>query len=110
MASARSTVSIARTTPAQKPRGEQSTILRSGFGSDLARIGAISGPNHPSAGRAGSARSKYDLGLVSGAVKALQQPIAQLAPVGIYRAIPVIADDHRLRLQNRWAKHKGDLP
>src|SRR6266567_8775023 len=44
MVSARSTVSIARTTPAQKPRGEQSTILRSG----LADIGAISGPNHPS--------------------------------------------------------------
>src|SRR5580692_5662282 len=37
MVSARSTVSIARTTPAQKPRGEQSTILRSG----LADIGAI---------------------------------------------------------------------
>src|SRR6516165_992796 len=48
MVSARSTVSMARTTPAQKPRGEQSTILRSGF----AAIGAISGPNHPSpAGR-----------------------------------------------------------
>jgi hypothetical protein len=38
MASARSTVSMARTTPAQKPRGEQSTILRSGFESVLAAI------------------------------------------------------------------------
>src|SRR6266403_4098635 len=31
MVSARSTVSIARTTPAQKPRGEQSTIFRGGL-------------------------------------------------------------------------------
>jgi hypothetical protein len=38
MVSARSTVSIARTTPAQKPRGEQSTIFR-GF---LACMEAIS--------------------------------------------------------------------
>src|SRR6185437_14123387 len=44
MASARSTVSIARTTPAQKPRGEQSTILRSG----LTGIKSNLEPNHPS--------------------------------------------------------------
>jgi hypothetical protein len=31
MVSARSTVSIARTTPAQKPLGEQSTIFRGGL-------------------------------------------------------------------------------
>src|SRR3954469_23518677 len=37
MVRARSTVSIARTTPAQKPRGEQSTIFRGG----LAGMGAI---------------------------------------------------------------------
>src|ERR1700744_1835491 len=52
MASARSTVSIARTTPAQKPRGEQSTTLRSGL-ADIGKIsGKISGenltPNPPS--------------------------------------------------------------
>src|ERR1700740_2109084 len=44
MVSARSTVSMARTTPAQKPRGEQSTIFRAG----LACIIAISDLNHPS--------------------------------------------------------------
>jgi hypothetical protein len=67
MVSARSTVSIARTTPAQKPRGEQSTIFRAG----LACMGAISGPNHPSPpGRERSLQS-YDLGLLSGAVKAV---------------------------------------
>src|ERR1700722_2378668 len=54
MASARSTVSIARTTPAQKPRGEQSTILKCGFGSALTGMGAISVPNHPSAGGQGA--------------------------------------------------------
>src|SRR5436309_1086538 len=45
---------MARTTPAQKPRGEQSTIFRSGLAdadkedADIEDMGAISGPNHPS--------------------------------------------------------------
>src|SRR5215831_4822398 len=34
MASARSTVSIARTTPAQKPRGEHNITFRCGFSED----------------------------------------------------------------------------
>jgi hypothetical protein len=35
MASARSTVSIARTTPAQKPRGEHNITFRGGFGESV---------------------------------------------------------------------------
>src|SRR5258708_5819766 len=106
MVSARSTVSIARTTPAQKPRGEQSTIFRSG----LACIGAISDLVTPRR-RAGNGQiwiRTWD------GFRALSRPFSRplhgqprTAYIGV---IPVIADDHRLRLQKRWAKRKGDLP
>jgi hypothetical protein len=58
---------MARTTPAQKPRGEQSTILRSG----LAGMGRYLRTESPLAGGQGTANSDKDLGLVSGCVKAL---------------------------------------
>src|SRR5262245_2341676 len=98
MVSARSTVSMARTTPAQKPRGEQSTILRSGF----AAIGAISGPNHPSpTGRERSFRgTNWDW--FRSLSRHFSKPIARKPlRLGPYRAyigqIPVIIDDYRLR-------------
>src|ERR1700685_1617850 len=84
MASARSTVSMARTTPAQNPRGEQSTIFSGG----LACMGRSRTDESP--GRAGNGRFKWDfpdedLGLLSGAVKAVHQTIAPQAPDGLYR-------------------------
>src|SRR3954447_23716060 len=111
MASARSTVSMARTTPAQKPRGEQSTILRSGLRSELADIGAVSGTESPPAGGRGTASFVKDLGPVWSHVKALFAWALRLLPLRAYIGrIPVIADDPRLRLPKRWAKRKGDLP
>src|SRR5271170_2766786 len=106
MASARSTVSIARTTPAQKPRGEQSTSLRSG----LAAVGAISGPNHPSP----AARERSVLGRTWGCFWALSRhfsrPLRARPRTAYIEGNPVIADDQRLRLPKRWAKRKRDLP
>src|SRR5882757_1595550 len=92
---------MARTTPAQKPRGEQSTIFRSGLAdADKEDIGCSRGAESPPAGGRGTANSCKDLGLLLGAVKALQQAIAPMAPAGVYRRrIPVITDDRRLRLQ-----------
>jgi hypothetical protein len=85
MASARSTVSMARTTPAQNPRGEQSTIFSGG----LACMGR-SRTDETLAGGQGTVDSKdfpdHDLGLLSGAVKAVHQTIAPQAPDGLYRA------------------------
>src|ERR1700752_2468471 len=86
MASARSTVSMARTTPAEKPRGEQSTILRSGFGSGLADIRGNSRAESPPAGGRGTACLGKDLGPVWRCVKALFLAIAPFTPEGLYRA------------------------
>src|SRR5579864_8796550 len=77
MVSARSTVSMARTTPAQKPRGEQSTTFRS----DLAGMGAISGPNHPSpAGQGRSNGHQFGLRLGTGLGLAFRLCQGTLAP------------------------------
>src|ERR1700685_3551497 len=80
MASARSTVSMARTTPAQNPRGEQSTIFSGG----LACMGR-SRTGEPPGGRGNRDFPDEDLGLLSGAVKAVHQAIAPQAPDGLYR-------------------------
>src|SRR6476469_4856431 len=99
MASARSTVSMARTTPAQKPRGEQSTILRSGLAEIFADMGQSRDRITPRR-RAGNGRSEYDLGPLSGAVKALsEEPLCRCPPMAYIGRNSVIADDHRLRLQ-----------
>src|SRR5215471_13739064 len=100
MVSARSTVSIARTTPAQKPRGEQSTIFRSG----LAAIGAILGPKHPlPTGRDRSNRLTNWARLRSVSRPISNRPISQPLRRRPFKAyieqIPVIVDDRRLRLQ-----------
>src|SRR6185312_6207176 len=99
MARARSTVSMALTTPAQKPRGEQSTILRVG----LAFMRAIR-TESPHTGRAGTANMHKDLGRLSGAVKAdraqmgprTSKPLRIRPPTAYIGPIPVIADDQRL--------------
>src|SRR3954447_21457682 len=111
MVSARSTVSIARTTPAQKPRGEQSTILRGG----LAGMGEL---------RTGSPRkraiverlvSKHLSRSTWDGIWALSRPISKPlrppAPAAyIGRNSRLYRRKYRLRLQNRRAKRKGDLP
>src|ERR1700722_3749538 len=108
MVSARSTVSIARTTPAQKPRGEQSTIFR----------GGLAGIRRP---RTGSALIVKGRGTVDS--KGLIRPRTWdgfwalsrathcvRAPGRLIRgAIPVIVDDYGFA-SRRWAKRKGDLP
>src|ERR1700759_2360126 len=94
MASARSTVSIARTTPAQKPRGEQSTILRSG----LAVIG-FPGPNHPMP----AGRERSDQLTNWGRLRPVSRPFRKPLRCSAFKAyigqIPVIVDDYRLRQQ-----------
>src|SRR5882757_7226063 len=97
---------MARTTPAQKPRGEQSTIFRSG----LADIGAISGPNHPSpAGGERPVRSTtWDRFWALS--RHFSRPLRRRPPKAYIGFNSVIADDYWLRLQQRWAKRKGDLP
>src|SRR5580704_3185735 len=108
MVSARSTVSMARTTPAQKPLGEQSTILRSGFGSGLAameRSRERIGPRR----RRGKVQFQLGLGTGFGSCQGTLVNHCTEGPKGpIYARIPAI-DDHRLRLEGR-AKRKGDLP
>src|SRR3954469_17464045 len=102
MVRARSTVSIARTTPAQKPRGEQSTIFRGG----LAGMGAIPDRITP---EKGNYYSTWD------GIWALSRPISKpLRPppttAYIGRNSRLYRRKYRLRLQNRRAKRKGDLP
>src|SRR5258708_4639103 len=86
MASARSTVSMARTTPAQKPRGEQSTILKSGFGSGLADIGAFSGTESPlpPGGERPIRIRTWDWFRAES--RHFSEGIAPFAPQGLYRA------------------------
>src|SRR6266700_2299574 len=98
MASARSTVSMARTTPAQKPRGEQSTIFRSG----LAAIGADLGPNHPiPAGRDG--QFSVRLGAAFERCQGRFASHCAARPGGHIRGrIPVIVDD-----QTAWLPGGG---
>src|SRR5215467_9625413 len=121
MVRARSTVSMARTTPAQKPRGEQSTILRSGLAaeetvilSDLGGESALAGggetANSASVNGELRVRDTSHLGPLSAHVKALQQTIAPRAPNGLYR--PQFPSSLMTTgfAQNRRAKHKGDLP
>src|SRR6266566_3559052 len=104
MVSARSTVSIARTTPAQKPRGEQSTIFRGG----LAGIGRSRTESPSPARRERSIQIRTWDGF-----RALSRPVSKPfrgSPQTAYiEAIPVITDDHGFA-SKRWAKHKGDLP
>src|SRR4051812_49224703 len=128
MVSARSTVSMARTTPAQKPRGEQSTIFRGG----LAGILGNSGPNHPSpAGRERSMGRNGDfakerfrerrfplrrfpkgLGTAFGRCQGRASKPLRSPPGTAYigRNSRLYRRKYRLRLKNRWAKRKGDLP
>src|ERR1700754_4868292 len=112
MVSARSTVSIARTTPAQKPLGEQRTIFRGGladiwgFRTGLPRIRAIN-------------NGVFQQGLVSTRTwdgfwalsrpgsKPLRHP-PRTAYIG--RNSRLYRRKYRLRLKNRRAKRKGDLP
>jgi hypothetical protein len=67
---ARSTVSMARTTPAQKPRGEQSTIRRSGL-AWLLRTSGASGTESPLAGGRGTVNSGRTWGCFPRSVKAI---------------------------------------
>src|SRR5215218_1851015 len=101
MASARSTVSMARTTPAQKPRGEQSTIFRSGLAdADKEDIGGSRGPNHPQPAGGERPIRVRTWGCFWALSRHFSRPIAPTAPQGVYRRrIPVITDDRRLRLQ-----------
>src|ERR1700753_518615 len=108
MVSARSTVSMARTTPAQKPRGEQSTIFRGGL-ADMGRPRTESAPLARRVVERSIQRdnTSKDLGRLSGAVKGTH---CARGPGRLIRgAIPVIVDDHGFA-SRRWAKRKGDLP
>src|ERR1700730_13705311 len=104
---------MARTTPAQKPRGEQSTIFSGG----LAGIRADLGPNHPwPAGKERSKTANKDLSIRTwdrfwALSRPFYRPLRGYPPTDYIRGIiPVIADDYRLRLRKRWAKRKGDMP
>src|ERR1700748_1555706 len=109
MVSARSTVSIARTTPAQKPRGEQSTILRGGLivGIEAASDRVGPKPKGSRSGRFKGINPPKDLGRLSGPVKGTH--CVPAPGKHIRSVIPVIVDDHGFA-SRRWAKRKGDLP
>src|SRR5882757_9268617 len=116
MVSARSTVSMARTTPAQKPRGEQSTILRDGLAdADKADMGlsfgAISGPNHPSPAGGERPIRIRTWGCFGALSRHFSRPLRQWPPKGYigpeFPSSPMTAD---FASKKRWARHKGDLP
>src|SRR5580698_5031377 len=108
---------MARTTPAQKPRGEQSTIQRGGLaGITRPRTGVGAPQALTKAGRVVERSiqrdiSRKDLGRLSGPVKGKVKSSHCAGDLGrlIRGAIPVIVDDHGFAFR-RWAKRKGDLP
>src|ERR1700712_1085476 len=97
---------MARTTPAQKPRGEQSTIFRSGF----ADIRAISGPNHPSPAGGERPIRIGTWGCFWALSRHFSRPLRQ-RPLRAYigAEFPVITDDRRLRLQKRGGRGTKEI-
>src|SRR3954468_23002276 len=107
---------MARTTPAQKPRGEQSTIFRSGLAdadkedADIEDMRAISGPNHPSPVGGERPIRIRTWGCFWARSRHFWQAIAPMAPQGVYRRrIPVITDDRRLRLPKRGGRGPKEI-
>src|SRR5947209_6137962 len=107
MVSARSTVSIARTTPAQKPCGEQSMIFRGGL-ADMGQFRTGS-PRKRAINEGHFPASTWDgfWALSRPPSKPLRGP-PRTAYIG--RNSRLYRRKYRLRLQNRRAKRKGDLP
>src|SRR5664279_5255078 len=91
---------MARTTPAQKPRGEQSTIFRSGLAGTAAVMEAISGPNHPiPVGRDGQF-----LLTTWGRFRALSRPFRKVPTSRTARSIAAITSSKR-RKHNDTSKY-----
>src|SRR5450631_5156 len=106
MVSARSTVSIARTTPAQKPRGEHSTIFKSGLAGTEAVMGDL-GTESPHTGGQGRSIYTHDLGLLSGSVKAVFASHCAAGPGGHIRGeFPSSSMTRRLATRRGWQSTK----
>src|SRR4249919_3889218 len=103
---------MARTTPAQKPRGEQSMIFRSGLADgEKEGMGLSRRPNHPlPAGRERPIRIRtWDCfwALSRHYSRPLRQYPGKAYISAEFPSSPMTAD---FASKKRWARHKGDLP
>src|SRR6187549_3617516 len=103
---------MARTTPAQKPRGEQSTIFRSGLAdAEKEDIRGSRGPNHPQPAGGERPIRVRTWGCFWALSRHFSRPLRQWplrAYIGAeFPSSPMTAD---FASKKRWARHKGDLP
>ena len=104
----RSTISMARSTPAQKPRGEQSRIFRAG----LAGMGASRDriTHCPRSARLTVNSQSPTWDCFRAVLSRPCRRIARPAPDGLYSGQFPSSPMTTASPPKRWAKHRGDLP